>query len=229
MKVQIIQGPTPALHSTGIIVVIDVLRAFTSAHVAFTQGARQIRMVDSITAGLALKEQQPDYILAGEVQGLPVPGFDLPNSPFQLSQCNFQSKTLILKTTYGTKAALHALSGTQVFVAGFINAKQTAFYIKKLGSTSHSLFITLIASHPTSDEDLACAEYIRDHLTGHHSQTADEITQRIQRSEGAKKFHDRSQVAFDPRDLDICAKESDSPIVLGVEKGPHPIIMRALG
>jgi 2-phosphosulfolactate phosphatase len=228
MEIHIIQGSKTPLEAGGIHIVIDVIRAFTVAHIAIAQGAHQIRLVDTIAAAFALKGQSPEYILAGERDGLPVPGFDLPNSPYKFSQLNLKGKTLILKTTYGTEAALHALHGAQVFVAGFINAKITALYVKQLEANNQKKIITIIASHPTSDEDLACAQYIQGLITGHNQITVEEVTRRIQMSECAKKFQDRSQTAFDPRDLEICAKESDSAVVLRVAKGQFPTIKRAV-
>ncbi len=226
MNIHIVQGPRPPLQSPDIIIVVDVIRAFTSAHVAFTQGVRQIYLVDSISTGLALKSRHPEFILAGESNGLPIPGFDLSNSPFQFSRCNFRDKTLILKTTHGTEAALHAFRNLPVFVVGFINAKKTADWIRTMDTLTPLSNITIIASHPTSDEDLACAEYIRGYLTDHQPLTAEEVTGRIHMSACAKKFHDPSQAEFDARDLDMCARESPSPFVLRVVKGPYPSITR---
>jgi 2-phosphosulfolactate phosphatase len=226
MKVQIIQGPKAPLEAGGIHIVIDVIRAFTVAHIAIAQGAHQIRLVDTIATAFALKRQNPEYILAGERDGLPVPGFNLPNSPYTLSKLKLQGKTLILKTTYGTEAALNVLQGAHVFVAGFINAKITALYVKQLASNNQKKTITIIASHPTSDEDLACAQYIQGLITGRNKITVAEVTKRIRMSDCARKFYDRSQTAFDPRDLEICSKESDSAVVLRVTKAKLPIIER---
>jgi 2-phosphosulfolactate phosphatase len=228
MKVQIIQGPKPLLRDGGIHIVVDVIRAFTVAHIAMAQGAHQIRLVESIPTAFALKGQSPESILAGERDGLPVPGFDLPNSPYKFSQLNLEGKTLILKTTYGTEAALHALHGAQAFVAGFINAKKTALFVKHLETNTHEKIITIIASHPTSDEDLACAQYMQGLITGRNQITVEEVTRRIRMSDCAKKFHDQSQTAFDPRDLEICAKESDSAVVLRVAKDIFPTIKKAV-
>jgi 2-phosphosulfolactate phosphatase len=228
MEVHITQGPKPQLEAGGIHIVVDVIRAFTVAHIAMAQGAYQICLVDTIAAAFALKHQSPEYILAGERDGLPVPGFDLPNSPYKFSKGNLKGKTIILKTTYGTEAALNALHGTHVFVAGFINAKRTALYVKRLEADNQKKIITIIASHPTSDEDLACAEYIQDLITGHHRMTVEEVTNRIRKSHCAKKFYDESQAAFDPRDLEICSKEDDSAVVLRVTKAMFPTIERVI-
>ncbi|MCA9422621.1 MAG: 2-phosphosulfolactate phosphatase, partial [Nitrospira sp.] len=178
----------------------------------------------SIKTALALKQQNPEYILAGERDGLPVPGFDLPNSPYAFSQLNLQEKTLILKTTYGTEAALRALQGAHVFVAAFINAKRTALDVKQLNANNQRKTIRIIASHPTSDEDLACAQYIEDLITDRHRIPVEDVTKRIRTSDCAKKFVDPSQPAFDPRDLELCSQESDSAVVLHVTKAGLPTI-----
>ena len=49
----------------GVVVVIDVLRAFTTAAFAFAAGAREIVLVSTVDEALALRER-----LAGALQGL---------------------------------------------------------------------------------------------------------------------------------------------------------------
>src|SRR5262249_43588646 len=53
--------------------------------------------------------------------GLPLPGFDLGNSPgaFTCSAC--RGTTLVLTTTNGTRALLHADQAARTLVAGFVN------------------------------------------------------------------------------------------------------------
>ena len=49
--------------STGIVIVIDVVRAFTTAAFAFASGARQIFLVRSVEQAFCLKEGIPGAML----------------------------------------------------------------------------------------------------------------------------------------------------------------------
>ena len=46
--------------ATGIVLVIDVLRAFSTAAYAFSRGAKEIRLVSTVEEALELKSQLPD-------------------------------------------------------------------------------------------------------------------------------------------------------------------------
>ena len=55
----------------GVVVVIDVLRAFTTAAHAFDRGAEEILLVSSVEEAFQCRERNSDFVLIGEVGGLP--------------------------------------------------------------------------------------------------------------------------------------------------------------
>jgi 2-phosphosulfolactate phosphatase len=55
--------------ATGLVVVIDVIRAFTTAAFAFAAGAETITLVSTVEEALTLRKQQPDSLVMGEVGG----------------------------------------------------------------------------------------------------------------------------------------------------------------
>jgi 2-phosphosulfolactate phosphatase len=55
--------------ASGLVVVIDVLRAFSNAAYAFSMGAESIMLVSSVQDALALKAQMPAALVIGEVDG----------------------------------------------------------------------------------------------------------------------------------------------------------------
>ncbi|MCI0521281.1 MAG: 2-phosphosulfolactate phosphatase, partial [Chloroflexi bacterium] len=69
----------------GVAVVIDVLRAFTTAAFAFAAGAEEILLTDTVENALDLRRRFPGALVMGEVGGLPPQGFDFGNSPATLS------------------------------------------------------------------------------------------------------------------------------------------------
>src|SRR5690242_16721212 len=87
-------------------VVFDVLRATTSMVTALTNGAEKIIPVGDIPEALALKEQRPEALLAGEREGLRIRAnltgsidFDLGNSPREFTPERVRGKTIIVTTT----------------------------------------------------------------------------------------------------------------------------------
>ena len=78
--------------ATGTVVVIDVVRAFTTAAFAFAAGAREVVLTDSVEEAFALRDRfrgaaggRLTCLLMGEVGGEPIEGFDLGNSPAALA------------------------------------------------------------------------------------------------------------------------------------------------
>lgn len=224
-KIVIHQGNDLHLPYADVNVVIDVIRAFTVTHYAFMRGADKILLVSSVDEAFRLKQKLPSVLLAGEVDGLPVEGFDLDNSPVTVSSANIFGKTLIQKTTNGVKATLNSLDASTVLVTGFSNADATVTYIQRLMDESEIAHINLIASHPSSDEDMVCAEYIRDRLQN-KACSMEQVQKRICSSDAAKKFFDPMQTKFDVKDIDYCLKTLQPKFVMRVVNEEIPVIQR---
>jgi 2-phosphosulfolactate phosphatase len=100
----------------GTVVVIDVLRAFSTAAYAFAAGVRQIQLVSTVEAA-RLRRQMPGALVMGEVEGLPVPGFDFSNSPPQFNGLDLGGRLLIQRTIWhpgcSAQPAGGALAGNQ--------------------------------------------------------------------------------------------------------------------
>ncbi|MBW4840149.1 MAG: 2-phosphosulfolactate phosphatase [Paenibacillaceae bacterium] len=226
--IQIVQGNNHRLVDAEVHVVIDVIRAFTVAHYAFIRGAERIILAGSLEEAFRFKQNHPESLLAGEISGLPIPGFDLDNSPARIAQTDLAGKTLIQKTTNGVEATLNSLNAKHIFVTGFSNAATTAAWIKnRLMGSGPELSLHLIASHPTGDDDLACAEYIAGILSGDSRPTAAQTLERIRASAAAAKFFDPEQPAFLPEDMELCLRERSTEFVMKVAiRGGIPVIER---
>jgi 2-phosphosulfolactate phosphatase len=218
IQIQILQGSEHQTGYANVNVVIDVIRAFTVAHYAFLSGIKEIWLVDSIESAFQVKRDFPEVLLAGEVSGLAIEGFDLDNSPANLVKHDLQGKILVQKTTNGVKAALNALCADAVYVTGFSNAKTTARYIKENWAHKEPFNMNIIASHPTGEDDLACAHYIKDIIEGTHQVSVELTVQQIQNASVAKKFYDPSQIAFNRSDMDFCLRELSSSFVMKINK-----------
>ena len=224
MTIEIFRGNDLALPESDANVVIDVVRAFTVAHYAFLRGAEEIWLVADAEEAVAIRDEQPEVLLAGEIGGLPIEGFDLDNSPHRFAGADLRGRRLVQKTTNGVTAALHSLGAPTVLVTGFSNARATAEYlIARFGGSGAA--VNLVASHPTGDEDFACAEYIRSLLRG-EKMDAEEVRRRIYGSETAQKFLDPSRSEFDPVDIDYCAKPLEPEFVMEVTEEARPTIRK---
>lgn len=110
----------------GPVVVIDVLRAFTTAAYAFAGGAARIILVDSVPEALQLKADNPEFLVMGEDGGKRVEGFDFTNSPVQVAVADLAGRTLVMRTTAGTRGVVACKNAARVWAAGLVTASATA-------------------------------------------------------------------------------------------------------
>ncbi|WP_291425185.1 2-phosphosulfolactate phosphatase [Deinococcus sp.] len=115
----------PHGHYADVVVVIDTLRATTTAVTYLERGADALLLTR--TPDVALRLRGEGFLLGGERGGLPIPGFDFGNSPVEASGQNFTGKTVVMNTTNGTGAAhTAAQTGKHVFLASLTNAHAAA-------------------------------------------------------------------------------------------------------
>lgn len=222
IETRIIQGSAQEYPRADINIVIDVIRAFTVSHIAFLRGVREVFLVNDVDEAIRLRMENPGYLLAGEIGGLPIEHFDLDNSPHTFSLADIEHKTLVQKTSNGVKATLFALNAETVLVTGLSNASKTAQYARKLAIAKPHCVVNIIASHAGDDDDLACAEYIQDILLDHNKIDLEDIQTRIRESRPAQKFFDAGKAEFDPRDMDFCTREVACDFVMEVDKNMSP-------
>ena len=146
--------------ATGTVVVIDVLRAFTTAAFAFDQGTKCILPVATVAEALALAEEMAGVQVMGEVNGFKPEAFNFSNSPSALRSQNLAGKVLIQRTSAGTQGLVRAVRADALFAASFVVAKATAQAVRKSQPARVSFIITGCSEKRDGDEDLACAEYI---------------------------------------------------------------------
>lgn len=229
MDVIISQGHYPPANPNGITVVIDVIRAFTTAHYAFDGGISRIHLVATAPEALKLKKAQPNLLLSGEIDALPITGFDFGNSPWEMKQASLAGRELAQRTTNGVAATLRARDSAEVLVAGLINAEATARYIlQQLTLKQHPQRVSLVASHPTGDEDVACAQYIRTLLLGDNMDNAvtlEQASARTLNASAAGKFFDGTHPRLRGEDIVMAANSAGNRgRVMIVNYTPSPII-----
>ncbi len=114
-------------------VVIDVIRATSTLAVALKNGANGVRPVAGVEEAFALKAKNPSALLAGERGGQALPGFDLGNSPHEMTAEKVQGREIILTTTNGTQALAACGGAKEIITASFLNLAAAAARLKKIG------------------------------------------------------------------------------------------------
>jgi 2-phosphosulfolactate phosphatase len=173
---------------TDTVVVIDVLRSFTTAAVALARGARAIYPVDGIVSATVLLASQPDALSVGAVGGGdPIPGFDFGNSPAALLQADLAGRTLVMSTAAGVAGLQRFRRARHLFATALVNAAATAAAIRAVGSRDVCFVITGEWVDRDGDEDIACADYIEALL---RAQTPDPtiFSRRVRDSDFGRRF-----------------------------------------
>lgn len=151
--------PESAGTAQGVVVAIDVFRAFTTAAYAFASGAAEIVMVAELDEALALKESGRVDMTVGERHGLMPDGFDFGNSPTAMSERDLGGKRIAQTTTNGTATLAAAPEGAILYAAALVNARATGEALRAAEQA------TIIAAGRNgtarADEDELCALYMR--------------------------------------------------------------------
>jgi 2-phosphosulfolactate phosphatase len=137
------------------VVVIDVLRASSTIIAAIESGAeRIIPIADVETASrLARPAERDKKLLAGERKGLPVPGFDLSNSPAEFTPARVRGRTIVLTTTNGTRALTAASKAGRIVVCSLTNLHAVAAALR---SESELVVLCCGSEGSIAAEDLLC-------------------------------------------------------------------------
>src|SRR5512147_1151923 len=154
----------------GVAVIIDVLRAFTCEPLMFHCGARRIILESDPRACRAFREANPTAVLVGEINEVPIEGFDLTNSPSLIlarGRAMFEGRTVVHRTTSGVTGALTALQRCdEVLLSSFMIARATAEYILRRAPAVVSLVAMGERSQAKAPEDEACGDYLESMLIG---------------------------------------------------------------
>lgn len=148
---------------TGPVVVVDVLRAFTTAAYAFAAGAQSIHLVASVAEALEFKRLRPDALAIGEAHGRIPDGFDLPNSPVAVCNADVTGRVLVQRTSAGTQGVIAAQHADRLWAASLVCASATAAAVAAAGLGDPTYVITGCfedAPHTTGHDDRLAAEVI---------------------------------------------------------------------
>lgn len=222
------------VYAQGAVVVIDVLRAFTTAAFAFAAGAQEIFLVSTTQEAFALRERVPGSLVMGEIQGLPVPGFDFSNSPAEIDGKNLTGRRLIQRTSSGTQGVVLSERANILLTSSFVCAGATARYLKMLDPQQVTLVNSGYRPPGGKDgwpvglgtEDEACADYIEALLRG-ETPDVTPFLHRVRDSYSGRIFADPQRPKQLAIDLEYCAQVDRFDFAMRVYRQEGLLVMRA--
>lgn len=197
--------------ASGTVVVVDVLRAFTTAAWALHLGAVEVELVGDLDEALAIKAAVPGTIAVCD--GRPKEGFDLFNSPVQLQDLRVAGRRVVQRTTNGTQGVVAARDAELLLCASFVVAAATARRIRSAASEHVTFVVT------GGDEDLACAEHIAALVSG--APPPPDALERARRCSAAEDLRSgpaRGHVGTHPDDVEACLELDRFDLVLEVHR-----------
>jgi 2-phosphosulfolactate phosphatase len=142
-------------YSEDVAIMVDVLRASTTMTVAM-ENFSQIIPIKSIGEAEKLADQY-DAVLAGERRGAAIEGFDVGNSPVEIS--NFNGKVLVITTSNGTRI-LEGMKA-EVLIGSFVNANAVAKKAMDIADNHIEIVMAGVDGRFAIEDFLGAGEIIR--------------------------------------------------------------------
>ena len=215
MEIRIESLLTGAKKAEGVVVIIDVYRAFTTAAYALGRGAERLILTAEIDEAYMLRRRKEGHFCVGEVDGKKPEDFDFGNSPFEIGQAEIQGKTLVLSTRAGTVGANAAWHAERIYGAALTHARATAEVIR---AQEPSLVTLVPMGHNgriRADEDELCALYLKNLLLGLEP-PAQALPDILHQCHEAAKFADPDQPHFHPEDLEMALDMNRFPFAIRI-------------
>jgi len=148
------------------VVVIDVLRATTTIIHALAAGATEVVPCLEVDEArlIAAGEMPGSAVLGGERGGLPIPGFDLGNSPRDYTPARVGGKSVVFTTTNGTRAMLRCKEARRVLIGAFVNL--SAICRELIDTTSVVLLCAGTDGHVTREDTLFAGAVVTELASG---------------------------------------------------------------
>lgn len=208
------------------VVVIDVLRSFTTAAVALAQGALAVYPVEDPASVRNICTKIERAVSVGAVAGgAPVPGFDYGNSPSALADADLAGKNVVLSTMAGVRGLHLFRRARRLYAASLVCARATAEAIHEAGGEEVCFVITGEWVDRDGDEDIACADYIESLLRG-ESAAPQTFAQRVRQSDFGARFALGTWPNLPPADLELVAHVDLFEFAMPVQDEQELVIRR---
>ncbi|HSO26841.1 MAG TPA: 2-phosphosulfolactate phosphatase [Anaerolineales bacterium] len=212
--------------ASGAVVVIDVLRAYTTAAYAFAAGATEILLVKTVEQAFSWRARDPQFLLMGEVGGEPIEGFDFSNSPAEIAAQNLLGRRLVQRTSSGTQGAVCSRDASPLLAASFCVAQATIRYLQKHDPSKVTFIVTGVNEDGLGEEDQACAEYLEACLQG-DCPDPQPFLNRVKNSLNGRKFADPQHPVFPYADLQYSLRLDNFQFAMPIQNRGNALVMTA--
>jgi 2-phosphosulfolactate phosphatase len=218
-------------------VVLDILRATSSMVTALAHGATAIIPVGEIAEALALRQRDPELLLAGERHGLRIRAeltggveFDLGNSPREYTRQTVGGRTIVSTTTNGTRALRACATAKMTLIASFLNLGATTNDLLE-EEPDHLLLVCSGTHEEAAYEDALAAGALCDQLwdlyagalVSDSAQIARDLYHQARHDLPGAMQHSRNarRLLANPDlrdDVPWCLQQDTHPLVAGLDK-----------
>ncbi|MCL4348353.1 MAG: 2-phosphosulfolactate phosphatase [Candidatus Thermoplasmatota archaeon] len=184
MKVSIVEGRRTSEYSKSPKVLVDVYRSTTTIPLILNSGAKYVIPALTSAEARSVASEIKNSVTVGEKYGIKVPGFDLNNSPYDVSRYDFSGKIAIITSTNGTKVLRKIQDTGDIFIASFVNMSATLELLQDFEDVQ-----IVLSGRPdgSADEDIAFGEALRMSLLG-EPYDMEKIINRVRRGRGTKRL-----------------------------------------
>ena len=212
----------------GAVVVIDVLRAFSTAAYAFAAGANAVVAAHSIDEIEPLRRGHDPIVTVGALAGgRPVAGLDYGNSPASLAPLDLAGVTVIEYSAGGVRGLLDCDQASAVLAGSLVCARATAQYIRALDPPVVTFVITGLWTDRDGDEDHACADLIESYLLG-HVPNLQWYESRVHASDFGRRFGLPEYPHLPAADLELCAAADRFEFAMPMRQEDDRLVIRAV-
>jgi 2-phosphosulfolactate phosphatase len=203
----------------GAVVVVDVIRAFTTAAYAFGSGAAEIYLVAGVDEALAFKAANPRSLAMGEERGLRPEGFDFPNSPAMVRDADLDGRTLVQRTSAGTQGVVSAVDATRLWAASLAVASATARAVEGAGLGAPAYVITgRFEDRPDGGVDDVLTADLIERARTHRPLDAHAAAAALLSTDEATRTLALGPEHTDPRDIELAAVVDAFDFAMEVER-----------
>ncbi|QGY41671.1 2-phosphosulfolactate phosphatase [Pseudodesulfovibrio cashew] len=202
MVVNILECLSGAGRAKGLVVVIDVFRAFSVACYAVDRGADDYLAVGEVDLARKLAADR-NGVLIGERDCIKLDGFDYGNSPTEIESADFSGRTVVHTTSAGTQGLTGAAEADEIITGAFVNAAAIVEYIRARDPELVTIVAMGTAGKMRAQEDMMCAMYLKNELDGYPN-NFEVLKKFLAGVDSAEKFFDPDKDYAPERDFNLC-------------------------
>lgn len=227
MNLKITRPKDLVASGNGTIVIIDAIRATSTADVIFS--ASSLDMIWAVPTPDAVKsvENQDNVLVFSELSKETSEFNRVDNSPTVALNTDYKDVTPVLVTTNGTRAMHAALAlSNHVVLASIRNAEAICRYLKAEKSTSIDIVPSGDFKSNTSHiEDDVCAQFIRSKLKNADFDLENQL-QSIWDDDRIKRRLNKEPSLH--RDIELCLQPDVSEVCIKVEETSNPLVLKLM-